>query len=123
MNYIGDSIISNNCLFGAGTITANYRFDEQNIKVMIGKNRINSGTNKLGAIIGDNCKTGINSSLEPGVKIGPQSIVGPSVDLQEDLEPRKIILVNKNSYIKKDNKITLSSETKQQLMKKLLRTE
>jgi bifunctional UDP-N-acetylglucosamine pyrophosphorylase/glucosamine-1-phosphate N-acetyltransferase len=123
MNYFGDSIISNNCLFGAGTTTANYRFDEQNIKVRIGDKRINSGTNKLGAIIGDNCKTGINVCLEPGVKIGPQSMVGPNVDLQEDLEPQKIIFVNKNSYLKKDNKITLSSESKQQLMKKLLKTE
>jgi UDP-N-acetylglucosamine diphosphorylase / glucose-1-phosphate thymidylyltransferase / UDP-N-acetylgalactosamine diphosphorylase / glucosamine-1-phosphate N-acetyltransferase / galactosamine-1-phosphate N-acetyltransferase len=120
MNYIGDSIIGNNCLFGAGTLTANYRFDEGNIKVCVGENKIDSGTNKLGAIIGDNCKTGINSCLEPGVKIGPQSMVGPNVDLKEDLEPQKIIFVNKTSYIKKDNKITLSSESKQQLMKKLL---
>jgi len=123
INYIGDSIISNNCLFGAGTITANYRFDEQNIKVRIGENRIDSGTNKLGAIIGDNCKTGINTCLEPGVKIGPQSMVGPNVNLQEDLEQQKIIFVNKNSYIKKDNKITVSAESKQQLMKKLMKTE
>ena len=119
INYIGDSIISNNCLFGAGTITANFRFDEKNIKVRIGEKRIDSGTNKLGAIIGDNCKTGINACLEPGVKIGPQSIVGPNVDLQDDLEPEKIILVDKNSYVKKENKITVSSESKQQLMKKL----
>lgn len=119
MNYIGDSIIGNNCLFGAGTITANYRFDESNIKVQIGKNKINSNTNKLGAIIGDNCKTGINSSLEPGVKVGPQSMVGPSVNLQEDLKPGKIIFVNHNSYIIKDNKVEITSENKEKFMKKL----
>ncbi len=108
INYIGDSIISNNCLFGAGTITANYRFDEKNIKVRIGEKRIDSGTNKLGAIIGDNCKTGINTCLQPGVKVGPQSIVGPNVNLQDDLEPKKIILFDKNSYVKKKNNITSS---------------
>jgi bifunctional UDP-N-acetylglucosamine pyrophosphorylase/glucosamine-1-phosphate N-acetyltransferase len=123
INYIGDSIISNNCLFGAGTITANFRFDEKNIKVRIGEKRVDSGTNKLGAIIGDNCKTGINACLEPGVKIGPQSIVGPNVDLQDDLESMKIILVEKNSYVKKENKITVASESKQQLMKKLRKHE
>ena len=117
MNYIGDSIISNNCLFGAGTITANYRFDEKNIKVRIGEKRIDSGTNKLGAIIGEDCKTGINTCLEPGVKIGPQSIVGPNVNLQDDLEPKKIILLDRNSYVKKENNITFSSKSKQQLMK------
>lgn len=123
INYIGNSIISDNCLFGAGTITANYRFDEKNIKVQIGEGRIDSGTNKLGAIVGDNCKTGINVCLEPGVKIGPQSIVGPNVDLQDDLEHGKIIFVNKNSYVKKENKIFVSSHSKQQLMKKLRKYE
>ncbi|MCW4031302.1 MAG: sugar phosphate nucleotidyltransferase [Candidatus Bathyarchaeota archaeon] len=123
LNYIGDSIISSNCLFGAGTITANFRFDEENVKVGIGEKRLDSGTNKLGAIIGDNCKTGINSCLEPGVKIGPQSIVGPNVDLQNDLEPGKIILVKKSSYVIKDNKIGVSFESKKQLMKKLMKTE
>jgi NDP-sugar pyrophosphorylase family protein len=123
MNYIGDSIISNNCLFGAGTITANFRFDENNIQVWVGDKRVDSGTNKLGAIIGDNCKTGINACLEPGVKIGPQSMVGPNVDLQVDLKPKQIIFVNKNSYVKTKNRIAVSSESKKQLMKKLMKTE
>ncbi len=123
MNYIGDSIISNNCLFGAGTITANFRFDEKNVQVWVGDKRVDSGINKLGAIIGDNCKTGINACLEPGVKIGPQSMVGPNVDLQSDLEPRKIIFVNKNSYITTENRIIVSSASKQQLMKKLMKPE
>jgi bifunctional UDP-N-acetylglucosamine pyrophosphorylase/glucosamine-1-phosphate N-acetyltransferase len=123
MNYIGDSVISNNCIFGAGTITANFRFDEKNVQVRIGDKRVDSGTNKLGAIIGDNCKTGINACLEPGVKIGPQSIVGPKVDIQDDLEPEKIIFVNKNSYVTKENKISISSESKKQLMKKLLKLD
>lgn len=118
-NYVGDSIISDNCLFGAGTITANFRFDEKNVHVWVGDKRVDSGTNKLGAIIGDNCKTGINACLEPGVKIGPQSMVGPNVDLQSDLEPETIIFVNKKSYAKTKNRITVSFESKQQLMKKL----
>ncbi|MGB9756575.1 MAG: bifunctional sugar-1-phosphate nucleotidylyltransferase/acetyltransferase, partial [Candidatus Bathyarchaeales archaeon] len=76
MNYIGDSIISDNCLFGAGAITANFRFDEKNVKVTVEGEKVDSGTNKLGAIVGDFCKVGINASLLPGVKIGPNSIVG-----------------------------------------------
>ncbi len=123
MNFIGDSIISNNCLFGAGTITANFRFDEKNIQVWMGDNRIDSGTNKLGAIIGENCKTGTNSSLEPGVKIGPQSMVGPNVVLQTDLQPHKIIFVNRDSYVTTENRLTVSSESKQHLMKKLMKPE
>ncbi|MBT8171815.1 NTP transferase domain-containing protein [Candidatus Bathyarchaeota archaeon] len=123
MNYIGDSIILNNCLFGAGTITANYRFDENSIKVKIENQTLDSGIRKMGAIIGDNCKTGINACLEPGIKIGPKSIVGPNVDLQDDLESEKCIFINKNSYVKKNNKIKVRNENKQWLMKKLKDSE
>jgi UDP-N-acetylglucosamine diphosphorylase/glucosamine-1-phosphate N-acetyltransferase len=123
INYIGDSIISDNCLFGAGTITANFRFDEKNVNLRIEGNKVDSGTNKLGAIVGDNCKTGINACLSPGVKIGPHSIVGPNVDLQNDLKPGKIIFVDKKSYVVKENRTTISSEKKRQLMKRLMKYE
>ncbi len=91
-SYIGDSIIGTNCSFGAGTVLANFRFDEQNIPMTIAGEVIDSGKDKLGAVIGDNCKTGINASIMPGVKIGPNSMVGPHVCLVKDLEPGKIIL-------------------------------
>jgi UDP-N-acetylglucosamine diphosphorylase/glucosamine-1-phosphate N-acetyltransferase len=122
-NYIGDSIISDNCLFGAGTITANFRFDEKNIKVRIGEKKIDSSMYKLGAIIGDNCKTGISTCLEPGVKVGPNSIVGPNVDLQDDLEPGKAIFVDKKSYVTKENKTSFSFGNKQELIKNLRKFE
>jgi len=120
-NYIGDSIISDSCLFGAGTITANFRFDEKNVKLRIERKKVDSGTDKLGAIVGDNCKTGINACLSPGVRIGPHSIVGPGVYLQNDLEPGKIIFVDKESYVIRENKITISSEKKQKLMERLMK--
>jgi UDP-N-acetylglucosamine diphosphorylase/glucosamine-1-phosphate N-acetyltransferase len=123
INYIGDSIISDNCLFGAGTITANFRFDEKNVKLRIEGKKVDSGTDKLGVIVGDNCKTGINACLAPGVKIGPHSIVGPNVDLQNDLKPGKIVFVDKRSYVVTENRITISSEKKRQLMKRLMKYE
>ena len=123
INYIGDSIISDNCLFGAGTITANFRFDEKNVKLRIEGKKVDSGTDKLGAIVGDNCKTGINACLAPGVKIGPHSIVGPNVNLQNDLELGKIISVDKRSYVVTENRITISSGKKRQLMKRLMKYE
>ncbi len=112
MNYVGDSIISDNCLFGAGTITANYRFDGQNVKLKIEGKEVDSSTNKLGAIIGNDCKIGINAALTPGVRIGPHSIVGPNVYLHNDLKPNKTIFIDKESYIEKENKITISQKKK-----------
>lgn len=121
MNYVGDAIIGDGCSFGAGTITANFRFDEKDVKVNVGGSMVGSGLDKFGAVIGDDCKTGINACLAPGVKIGPHSIVGPNVNLQRDLEPGKIILIDKESYVVKENKITISAKRKQELMKRLLK--
>jgi acetyltransferase-like isoleucine patch superfamily enzyme len=91
MNYIGDSVIGEHCNFGAGTITANWRFDEKTISVRVNNNPVNTGMDKFGAIIGDNCQTGINVSIMPGVKIGPNSIVGPSVCLTKNVESNTMV--------------------------------
>ena len=91
-SYIGDSIIGNSCSFGAGTILANLRFDEQNISVRTADEAVDTRRGKLGAIIGNNCKTGVNVSVMPGTKIGPDSVVGSHVCLMKDLEQGKIIL-------------------------------
>ena len=93
-NYIGDSIIAERCSFGAGTITANLRFDEREVKIKSGDETIDTGLEKLGVIMGADSKTGINVSIMPGARIGPNSIVGSHVMLTYDLEPNRIILVD-----------------------------
>jgi len=93
MNYIGDSIIDEGCSFGAGTVLSNWRFDEKNIKIKIEGRSMDTGQDKFGAIIGNNSKTGVNVSVMPGVRIGPNSIVGSHVCLEDDLEPDKMALV------------------------------
>ena len=101
-NFIGDSIIGNECLFGSGAITANYLFTETEIKVNIEKNNKKnkkpSGRIKLGLLAGDNCKVGVNSTTMPGVKIGPNSRVGPNVCLYKDLQPNESIFIDKDIY-------------------------
>jgi len=91
MNYVGDSVVGQHCNFGAGTITANWRFDEQLISVQVNDNPVNTGKDKFGAIIGDNCRTGINVSIMPGVKIGSNAIIGPSVLLTQDVQAHTMI--------------------------------
>ncbi|MFC1875324.1 sugar phosphate nucleotidyltransferase [Chloroflexota bacterium] len=85
MNYVGDSIIGEGCNFGAGTILANYRFDEGTVKIKVGEDLIDTRRVKFGAIIGNNCKTGINTSIMPGVKIASGSIVGPHTCISKDI--------------------------------------
>ncbi len=85
MNYMGDSIIGSRCSFGAGTVTANLRFDEGEIRVKVAEKVCSTGLEKLGAFIGDDSRTGVNVSLMPGVKVGPRSIVGSHACLSRDL--------------------------------------
>ena len=72
-NYFGDSVIGEDCNFGAGTKVANLRLDKAEIKVA----NINTGRRKLGAIIGDRVETGINASINVGSVIGNNTFIGP----------------------------------------------
>ena len=83
LNYVGDSVIGEGCNFGAGTKIANLRLDEQNIHV----GDIDTRRHKLGAIIGDNVKTGINSSINVGTIIGNNSFIGPGVVVRGNILP------------------------------------
>lgn len=102
--YVGDSVIGKNCNLGAGTKTANLRFDEKPVKVGVAGLKTDTKKIKLGVLMGDNCKTGVNTNLMPGVKVGPKSFVGPGVVLAEDLPTRKAILFDKRIYKVIDNK-------------------
>mgnify|MGYP001055605599 CR=1 FL=1 len=117
-NYIGDSIIGDGCSFGAGTVLANFRFDEGNVKVMVEGKLTDTGQDKLGAIIGSNSRTGINTSIMPGIKIGPNSFVGPHVCLTQDLDHDKIILAEPGYRIL-ENATELDAKKKQELMRRL----
>jgi bifunctional UDP-N-acetylglucosamine pyrophosphorylase/glucosamine-1-phosphate N-acetyltransferase len=120
-SYVGDSVIGDYCSLGAGTVTANFRFDEENVSVeVVGKGKMDSGTQKLGAIMADNCKTGSNTTLMPGVKIGPHSLVGPGVLLFTDLAPNKVALLSKQVLDIRDNKVTLDHIRRAELRQGLI---
>ncbi len=71
LSYVGDSVIGSDCNFGAGTIVANLRHDGASILSYIKQDKVDSGRRKLGAIIGDDVKTGINTSIYPGTVVEP----------------------------------------------------
>ncbi len=83
--YIGDSILGNNVNLGAGTKTANWRHDNANIKSIINGTLVDTGRRKLGAIIGDNVHTGINTSIYPGRKLWPGTTTLPGEIVKVDV--------------------------------------
>jgi len=100
-NYIGDSIICENVNLGAGTKISNLRFDNNNIKMKINEKLIDSGRRKLGAIIGPNSQTGINSSIMCGKKIGEGSVIGAHTMVNEDIPANTLYYQDKNGITKK----------------------
>jgi bifunctional UDP-N-acetylglucosamine pyrophosphorylase/glucosamine-1-phosphate N-acetyltransferase len=85
LSYIGDSVIGEHVNLGAGTITANLRFDHKEIKTIINGEKVNTQRRKLGAVVGDGAQTGIHVSLMPGVKIWPGRCVKPATTVYEDV--------------------------------------
>ena len=117
-NYIGDSIVDDDCSLGAGTVLANFRLDEGNIQIKVGDNLVDTGYDKLGAIVGRGCRIGVNASLMPGVRVGPDSFVGPQVCLRQDLGANKIVLLE-SQYQVTDNETRLDEGKRRELLRKL----
>jgi bifunctional UDP-N-acetylglucosamine pyrophosphorylase/glucosamine-1-phosphate N-acetyltransferase len=102
LSYIGDSVIGEKCNFGAGTITANLRFDDAKVKMAIKGKMVDTGRRKLGIVLGDNVKTGIHSSFMPGVKVGPNTWVGANFMVTHDLPSNSIVLLKQQENLVKD---------------------
>lgn len=97
--YIGDSIIDSNVSLGAGTILGNLRFDEKNVLVNIKNKKEDTGTNKFGAIIGAGARFGINSSTNPGVKVGKNTFIGGNVIIEKDIPEGKLVILDQKLKI------------------------
>ncbi|MDD1768100.1 MAG: NTP transferase domain-containing protein [Methanomassiliicoccales archaeon] len=91
-NYVGDSIIGERCNLGAGTKVANLRFDGKTVKVSFGGKTIDSERRKLGVIMGDNVKTGINSMLDSGTIIWEDAVIGPGALARGNVAPGSKVL-------------------------------
>jgi bifunctional UDP-N-acetylglucosamine pyrophosphorylase/glucosamine-1-phosphate N-acetyltransferase len=86
-NYVGDSILGERCNLGAGTKVANLRLDEASVKVLWRGEEVDTGLRKLGVIMGDDVKVGINASIDPGTIIGGGSFIGPGATVRGNIAP------------------------------------
>jgi bifunctional UDP-N-acetylglucosamine pyrophosphorylase/glucosamine-1-phosphate N-acetyltransferase len=118
-NYVGDSVIMSGTMMGSGSVTANFRFDEKNVYTMVNGQKQDTGRNKFGCIIGENAKTGVNSTIYPGVKIGANTFIGPGIVLREDIDANKVILLKSQEFDVRENTVKRESDKKLELMKKL----
>jgi len=105
LSYIGDSVIGRNVNLGAGTITANLRFDKKSIKASIKQQRVDSQRKKLGAIIGDNSQSGIGVTFMPGVIVGMNSAISPNMNVWQDV-PSDTLIMPKEETLSREWKLS-----------------
>ncbi len=77
LNYVGNSLIGANVNLEAGSVVANHFNERTNkeIGVLINGQKIRTGVNKFGALIGDGSRMGANSVTSPGTILSPNTIV------------------------------------------------
>ncbi len=80
-----DSVFGAGVNFSAGCTTANLRIDKGNVTSIIKNDRIDSGRDKLGAIIGQNAFIAVDAMTMPGVKIGENAQIGPGTHVIRDV--------------------------------------
>ena len=84
LSYVGDSVLGRSVNFGAGTNVANLRHDDADVKFTVKGDRISTGRRKFGVVAGDRVKTGINTSLTPGLKLTTGATTRPGETVDRD---------------------------------------
>ncbi|PWB76720.1 MAG: hypothetical protein C3F15_04595 [Holophagae bacterium] len=85
--YVGDSLLGRDVNLGAGTILSNVKNVGREVTFPYAGDVVHTGLRKFGAVLGDGCKTGCNTVLNPGVLLGPGSITYPNATLRGGFYP------------------------------------
>ena len=93
-NFVGDSILGHNVHLGAGAMLSNVKSLCGNVTVEQDGHPLDTGLEKLGALLGDGAEIGCNAVLNPGSIIGRGAIIYPGVNWRGIL-PANMIAKNK----------------------------
>lgn len=99
-NYVGDSILGYKSHMGAGSITSNVKSDRSLVTIKLPYANIETGLEKIGAMIGDNVEIGCGSVLNPGAIIGKNTNIYPLSSVRGYI-PECSIYKNQNEIIDK----------------------
>ncbi len=91
-NYVGDSILGRDVNLGAGTILSNVKNVGGEVSFPHDGQTVRTGLRKFGAVLGDGCRTGCNTVLNPGVLLGPGCVTYPNVSLRSGYYPARTLV-------------------------------
>lgn len=84
LSYVGDSLLGPEVNLGAGTQIANLRHDDQPVEQTVKGERVSTGRRKYGTVAGPGAKTGINTSIAPGVVLSAGATTDPGEYVDRD---------------------------------------
>lgn len=99
-----DSVFAPGVNFSAGCTTANLRIDRGGVSSVVKGQKLKTGRDKLGAIIGENAFIGVDAMTMPGVKIGEGGQVGPGTHVRYDIKNGQRVYVQQELQIVEDPK-------------------
>jgi UDP-N-acetylglucosamine diphosphorylase / glucose-1-phosphate thymidylyltransferase / UDP-N-acetylgalactosamine diphosphorylase / glucosamine-1-phosphate N-acetyltransferase / galactosamine-1-phosphate N-acetyltransferase len=83
--FIADSKIECDAYLGAQVRTSNHRLDKRTVEVIVDGERIDTGMEKLGCLIGARAALGIQVILLPGREVAPDSTFAPRITVEKNL--------------------------------------
>lgn len=104
-----DSVFASGVNFSAGCTTANLRIDRGSVSCRVKGQKIDTGRDKLGAIIGRGAFLAVDVMTMPGVKVGEDAQIGPGMHVHQDIEDgarayvkQEIVIVRRDEIGSKD---------------------
>lgn len=94
-----DSVFAPGVNFSAGCTTANLRIDKGEVSSVVKGQKVGTGRDKLGAIIGQGAFLGVDVMTMPGVKLGERAQVGPGTHVMTDVKDDRQIYVKQELVI------------------------
>lgn len=96
-----DSVFAPGVNFSAGCTTANLRIDRGQVFSMVKGQKLNSGRDKFGAVIGRDAFLAVDVMTMPGVKIGERAQIGPGTHVHHDVPDGHRVYVKQELIIVK----------------------
>lgn len=97
-----DSVFAPGVNFSAGCTTANLRIDRGDVPSYVKGQKLSSGRDKFGAVIGREAFLGVDVMTMPGVKIGERAQIGPGTHVYRDVPNGQRVYVRQELMITED---------------------
>jgi acetyltransferase-like isoleucine patch superfamily enzyme len=94
-----DSVFAPGVNFSAGCTTANLRIDRGEVSSMVKGQKLATGRDKFGAVIGRDAFLGVDVMTMPGVKIGEGAQIGPGTHVHQDVKDGQRVYVKQEIVV------------------------